>query len=271
MLFLTGCATKHYADNAIFNNVFKGDPSLSLGGNLELLAGNNKVETKNRDESLNKNDAYYLNRTNQYASQTGVNIAELTSVYASFKLIGGAMTLTNLLSNPGDYPDKSSVVFIKLNDNDIPTSSTMLQKAFITMTDPSSPLIQSTKCEMDGETLYCRSKGSRVGNMSFTHMVDFDFIKKINPHAKPGKYAAYGFEHAIFSMSILTYKDFAKNNPNVWDWFSSKIWTSQGAVHGQGLDITYRVTKINETGLKTAVYIHDPKFTANDGNVIDLR
>lgn len=266
----TGCATKHYAADAISGNVFRGDSKLSLAGNLELLAGNEKVEGKNHDEPFNQNDAFYLKAAGNYLSTNESDAFRAASLALTAKYIGNAAAVTELLSNPADYPTIGNVVLLKLSGNENPNTPEMLQKAFNTMTNPNSTLIKKAQCKMDDDALLCKRDDSKIGYMRFSKMVDLTFVKKLNPAAESGQYAAYGFENSVWTTSNMQLKDYRPAEPNVFIFSPSKSWYTMNEVNDQAATgFTYRVTEENKPDLKTVVYVYDKKF--KDGKIAELR
>lgn len=264
-----GCATKHYQENAISNNEFKGDSSLSLGGNLELLAGNDKVETRNRDEAVDGNDAFYLKQAGNYPSAAANDAIRTASLALTAKYMLSGVAVTELLSNPADYPDGQVVILVKSAGED-PHSEAMLRKAWEQLTNPNAPKVKETTCQMDDDSLFCKKGDSNVGELHFTSAVDFDFVKKLNPNATPGHYVAYGFKPSLWTLAGFTDKDYGReNNPNTFYFNPGKCWYSAASQGKYDLVITYHVSEVNAPNLKTVVYIHNDKY--KDGKIAEFR
>lgn len=269
-LMLSGCSSIHTSRSAISNGIFYGDPKLSLGGNLELLAGNDEVESKNNDDLLNSTDVHFIKESAKYTTSGSSDIYRASSLALTAKYIGNLAAVSEFLSNPADYPVSGNVVLIKLNDSDNPKSPEMLQLAFKEMTNEKSALIKNIRCENEDDVLSCKNNDSNVGTMRFSTIVDFEFVKKINPKAPPGKYAAFGFEEAVWTTTHLKESDYKAGNANVVIFSANKFWYT---VDSNGSDFstmfTYRVTERNAENLKTAVYIHGDEF--KDKKIAELR
>jgi hypothetical protein len=252
------------------NEIFHGDPKLSLGGNLELLAGNDEVESKNNDDLLNSTDVHFIKESAKYTTSGSSDIYRASSLALTAKYIGNLATVTEFLSNPADYPAVGNVILIKLNDSENPKNPDMLRLAFKEMTNEKSALIKNIKCENEDGTLICKNNNSDVGTMRFSAIVDFEFVKKINPTAQPGKYAAFGFEEAVWTTTHLKESDYKAGNSNVIIFSANKFWYTLDA-DGSNFStmFTYRVTERNAENLKTAVYIHGDEF--KDKKIAELR
>ena len=128
------------------------------------------------------------------------------------------------------------------------------------MTNPNSPDIKATKCNINEQSLVCVQDSSNVGTLKFTYIVDQAFIKKINPDARADKYAAYGFAPSVWTTHPFTNSDHsAKNEPEVINFFAGKYWYTQKE-DDSDQEFTYHVTDIDTPGLKTVVYIYDKQF-----------
>ncbi len=269
-LIVSGCSSIHTSKSAISNGIFYGDPKLSLGGNLELLAGNDEVESKNNDDLLNSTDVHFIKESAKYTTSGSSDIYRASSLALTAKYIGNLAAVTEFLSNPADYPVVGNVILIKLNDGENPKNPDMLRLAFKEMTNEKSALIKNIKCENEDGALICKNNNSNVGTMRFSAIVDFEFVKKINPTAQPGKYAAFGFEEAVWTTTHLKDSDYKAGNSNVVIFSANKFWYALDA-DGSNFStmFTYRVTERNAENLKTAVYIHGDEF--KDKKIAELR
>ena len=269
-LIVSGCSSIHTSKSAISNGIFYGDPKLSLGGNLELLAGNDEVESKNNDNLLNSTDVHFIKESAKYTTSGSSDIYRASSLALTAKYIGNLAAVTEFLSNPADYPVVGNVILIKLNDGENPKNPDMLRLAFKEMTNEKSALIKNIKCENEDGALICKNNNSDVGTMRFSAIVDFEFVKKINPTAQPGKYAAFGFEEAVWTTTHLKDSDYKAGNSNVVIFSANKFWYALDA-DGSNFStmFTYRVTERNAENLKTAVYIHGDEF--KDKKIAELR
>lgn len=269
-LIVSGCSSIHTSKSAISNGIFYGDPKLSLAGNLELLAGNDEVESKNNDDLLNSTDVHFIKESAKYTTSGSSDIYRASSLALTAKYIGNLAAVTEFLSNPADYPVVGNVVLIKLNDGDNPKNPDMLRLAFKEMTNEKSALIKKIRCENEDDVLSCKNNDSNVGTMRFSTIVDFEFVKKINPTAQPGKYAAFGFEEAVWTTTHLKDSDYKAGNSNVVIFSANKFWYTLDA-DGSNFStmFTYRVTERNAENLKTAVYIHGDEF--KDKKIAELR
>lgn len=262
---MSGCSSVPKQDSAIKNGVFYGNSSLSFGGNLELLAGNSAVEDKNDDNLLSSVDIHFIEASGDTVSaQTSQDFGagKALDFLATAKLVGSGFALANFLSNPADYPGVGHVILIKLEDGQNPRTPEMLRKAFTELTNPSSALIQNSKCAMDGTALHCINapKDSDIGDMRFSTLVDYSYVQKLIPGAEPGNYAAYGFDDAVWTTSQLRSKDLAFGNPYMIHFSAAKYWYTLSKTGSLEYQYTYRVTKLADPNLMGLIYIYNTDY-----------
>ncbi|MCK7630863.1 hypothetical protein MZ018_04915 [Shewanella sp. JNE10-2] len=263
--FVSGCASVPKQDSAIKNGVFYGNAKLSFGGNLELLAGNSEVESKNVDTQITKADVHFIELGGDTVStQIGQNlgISKALDFLATSKLSSSGFAIANVLSNPADYPDIGHIVILKLEKGQDPSSQQMLRRAFKELTNSDSSLVKDAKCEMKEKALHCINapNDSDIGVMRFSTLVDYSYVKKLMPHADSGDYAAYGFDDAVWTTSQLRAKDFHLGSPNVIHFFAGKYWYTLGVDGTLKNQYTYRVTQIESPNLMSVIYIYDADY-----------
>ena len=274
LVVLTGCSSVHNLQNAQQNHIFYGDKALSLGGNLELLAGNSEVEDKNDDEALNKRDVHFIklggNKQSLEAVQN-LGIGKALDLLSTAKLAGNFFALTSLFENPADYPDNQHIVLLRIKQDENPNTPEKLQQAFNALTNPESEKIKGTICAMDDDVLHCKvkDKNSNIGDMHFATLVDYGFVKRLNPQAEEGSYAAYGFEDATWTTSKLNQDDLRFGTENNIHFSATKAWYSLSNQGKWNTMFTYRVDNLESTSPLTVIYQYGAK--APDDTIAVLR
>lgn len=265
---ISGCASAPKQGSAIKNGVFYGNSKLSFGGNLELLAGNSKVESKNVDTQITKTDVHFIELGGDIVSThvgQDLGIGKALDFLATSKLSSTGFAIADVLSNPAEYPNIGHVVILKLENGQDPSSQQMLRRAFDELTNSDSTLVKSAKCEMNDKALHCINapKNSDIGEMRFSTLVDYSYVKKLIPYADSGDYAAYGFDDAVWTTSRLRDKDFHLGSPNVIHFFAGKYWYTLGEDGSLKNKYTYRVTQIESSDLMSVVYHYSSDYKEN--------
>lgn len=247
-LFLTGCAAKHEAPTG--NSVFSGDKTLSLGGNMELLAGNSDVA--NRDKEASKAEMAAAAKMTNAAIITGQTTVDALSAGAltAGNLAFGVANLMMLGQNNFKHLDVEKLVLMKLDATDSPSSQATLEKAFKFATNPESNYVKKAQFSMKGNELVMISDGKEMGYLKFTTLVDQSLINRIDPTLPAGTYAAFGLRNpSMFGGRTLSSKDLSNST---W-WFGGTWNRAAYNVLPMHEEITYKVDKVGEPNAKTLV------------------
>lgn len=205
LICLTGCI--HSAAPVISGNTFKGDPALSLGGNMELLAGNQSVERKNADQDAGISSG-------DYATASAVAAEGAASLTTAGALTGGLLALSMTMPESA-VPEIENVVFLKTDPNENPSSEQALRKAYLNFVKQDAPEVKQISCNMVNDGLSCsNSKGSQLFTIKYTYFVDPVLMRRIDPSLPAGIYAAYGIDEdrGFFKKPVLKKSSYKRTN-----------------------------------------------------------
>lgn len=239
---LIGCSS-HSAAPTITGQTFKGDPAVSLGGNMELLAGNQKIEGKNKDLEIDPSEASQL-------AVSGAMAGALSSTIGSAAL----MTLS-LNQTVYERPEHDVIVFTKVKDGVDPASENALRDVYQYSTNKSNAQIKDLTCKMSGGVLVCSKNNDELLQIKYTYTVDPVLMKRIEPSSTNDRYAAYTLIRDWNILGVPSLRNKAFNSEHIWQ-YGVKTWArSLDSLGDQNKLITYSVDKPYQTNNKTLVQI----------------
>lgn len=239
---LIGCSS-HTAAPTITGQTFKGDPAVSLGGNMELLAGNQKIEGKNKDKQIDQSGL----------SQLGVSGALAGAVSSS--VASAALLTLSLNQTVYERPENDVIVFAKVKDGIDPASENALRDVYQYSTNKDNAQIKELKCKLSGDVLVCSKNNDELLKIKYTYTVEPALMKRIEPSYTDGRYAAYAVIRDRNILDIASLDDEALNAKHIW-LYSIKEWVhTLDTPDIQNRAITYNVDKPYQTNNKTLVQI----------------